>query len=306
MPKRLGRTSKRVHAGPFYAGPTIVDPLILGRVSLSGCFTAIEQAIRTPTLDCNVTFHANVHLLQSPLTRILFLSWDIAISRSSFGLRVSNGVSSLASLFPTSWPEPTGVSTIICFRPLVYMVKDEQYVTREDVIGESRLVAWNPTQVWTFRTVIFATGDTRSRPMWTEIRPTSAESIPPYCINDLDLHRWFPSTVNTTMISHVPGTSFKLKNPFWVFTVRDPVRSLANACVGRMFDLLWYGNIVVVKGGCRSSCRALQMTSGDLRLVDTIIGFTLSQAAKLVIAGGRGVPYLHRTFPMIYACVLVM
>ncbi|KAH7909545.1 hypothetical protein BJ138DRAFT_1114896 [Hygrophoropsis aurantiaca] len=148
---------------------------------------------------------------------------------------------------------------------------EHTYDSRSDVIAESHLVAWNPCRVWIYRALIFPTGNSRSQLVWTDVH-ISSPSCQPFWVQELDLSRWFPCGIEGVHITHVPGTSYKLKNSFYIFFAPDTVSSVANASMASIYGTHWHGNVVVVKAAARYCGRVVQMTGKDISLAETLVG----------------------------------
>lgn len=76
--------------------------------------------------------------------------------------------------------------------------------------------------------------------------------------------------ITSTDIISIPGTTRPLKNSFKIYYLSE--RCLPrNGLIARRFNLVWHGDILVVKQGRRYEDSVIQVGPGDAALIEQII-----------------------------------
>ncbi|KAI9056621.1 hypothetical protein FKP32DRAFT_1585508, partial [Trametes sanguinea] len=92
---------------------------------------------------------------------------------------------------------------------------------------------------------------------------------------DLDIDAWFLGEQKVQAINCLPGTRCRLANGYDIITLSREFRrsgtSQPNQVVQRLFSLEWPGAIIVVKRGQRHRGGAVNITSPEVSLINSVV-----------------------------------
>lgn len=101
---------------------------------------------------------------------------------------------------------------------------------------------------------------------------TAKDNVPSPSPSELEISHWFPLGWMSIPITHVPGTSFALRNVFRVFVAKGSTATPRNAGIFDRFGVHVLGNVLVVKIGQRVPYGVVQLTGSEIDLVDVLLG----------------------------------
>lgn len=132
-----------------------------------------------------------------------------------------------------------------------------------------------------FRCLIYPTGASSCSRLVAPISVDADESDL-YWSEDVDLEKWFPHGHTSEVVTHLPGTSFRLKNALTICYTEDQVSSVVNIAISRLCHRHWLGNLVVLKMGRRYN-DVIQVAWGEESFVDLIVGLSVCFGCSRVL-----------------------